>query len=91
MMDFRPISLCNVLYKILSKVLVNRIKPVLCYIIGEAQSAFVSDRLITDNIIIASEVFQWLDVWSKSEDTTEYALKIDMSKAYDRVEWCYLE
>lgn len=60
MMNFRPISLCNVIYKILSKVLVNNIKPILDKVIGETQSTFVSHCLIVDNILIASEVFHWM-------------------------------
>lgn len=62
MLEFQPISLCNVIYKILSKVLVNRIKPVLNGVIGEAQSAFVSNCLITNNIIIALKVFHQLNL-----------------------------
>lgn len=60
MMNFRPISLYNVVYKILSKVLVNNIKPILDKVIGETQSTFVSHRLIADNILISSEVFHWM-------------------------------
>ena len=87
---FRPISLCNVIYKIISKVIANCLKPMLNSIILETQSAFIADRLISDNILIAFESLHHI----KTNYTGKkgfMAMNLDMSKAYDRVEWCFLE
>ncbi|XP_074302786.1 uncharacterized protein LOC141634757 [Silene latifolia] len=89
MMDFRPISLCNVVYKIVSKVLANRLKQLLGDIVSENQSAFTPGRLITNNILLAFEMFHYMK--NSRGGGGHMALKLDMSKAYDRVEWNILE
>lgn len=87
--DFRPISLCNVAFKLVTKCITNRLKPLLPKLINQAQSAFVPGRLITDNALIAFELFHTMKL-NKSIRQPSFALKLDMSKAYDRVEWGFL-
>ncbi|KAJ0097104.1 hypothetical protein Patl1_28743 [Pistacia atlantica] len=88
--EFRPISLCNILYKILAKVLANRLQKILPQIISPSQSAFIPDRLITNNAIAAFEVMHTMNTSLKGKDGY-MALKLDMSKAYDRLEWSFLQ
>ena len=90
MKDFRPISLSNVAYKLISKVLVNRFKKVLPQIISENQSAFLSKRLIIDNVLIAFELMHYLD-HKKSGKDGFMTIKLDMSKAYNKVKWDFIE
>ena len=87
--DFRPISLCNVIYKIIGKLMASRLKKVLPLIISESQATFVKGRLISDNILVAHELLHALS--SNNKCSEEFiAIKTDISKAYDWVEWAFL-
>ena len=88
--EYRPISLSNVIYKLASKVLTNRLKSLIPALITENQSAFLSKRLITDNVFVAFEVMNIISQ-KKIGKTGSMALKLDMSKDFDRVEWICLE
>ncbi|XP_019087314.1 PREDICTED: uncharacterized protein LOC109127232 [Camelina sativa] len=88
-MQFRPISLCNVLFKVITKVMVLRLKKLMNKLIGPAQTSFILGRLGHDNIVVVQE-----DVHSmrhKKGRKGWMLLKLDLEKAYDRIRWDFLE
>ncbi|PNY14872.1 ribonuclease H, partial [Trifolium pratense] len=86
--DFRPISLCNVTYKLISKIIVSRLRPFLDDIISPFQNSFIPGRSTKDNAIVLQEV---LHVMRKSKKKNgDMVFKLDLEKAYDRVNWTFL-
>ncbi|WOL20091.1 hypothetical protein Cni_G28893 [Canna indica] len=84
-LDFIPIALCNVLYKILAKLIANRLRPFLGKLISLEQTAFIPGRQIQDNILIVAEIIESIH---KSKAKKPYLLmKLDLQKTYDRVNW----
>ena len=88
--EFRPIALWNILYKLVSKVLANWLKRVLPQIISESQSAFQSDKAISGNILVAFETLHHMKM-KKTGKIGHMVLKLDISKVYDRLEWIFLQ
>lgn len=86
--DFRPIACCNVIYKVVSKILSSRIASVLETIVDKAQSAFIEGRLISDNIHLAE---QFLHQYERKNVSPRCLLKIDIRKAYDSVDWGFID
>eukprot|EP00253_Pinus_taeda_P020087 PITA_20087 len=85
--DYRPISLCNCLYKIISKTIANRLRPILSRSITPQQFTFLKSRQIHEAIGLAQEAIH--SIWSKH--LKAILLKIDLSKAFDRVSWLYIK
>ncbi|KAK9094702.1 hypothetical protein Scep_026171 [Stephania cephalantha] len=81
--DFCPISLCNSIYKLLAKVLSNRLKVVLYELISPFQNAFVASRQISDNILLAHEILH--SMGQSNRRSQEIILKLDIAKAYDKL------
>ncbi|GJS84297.1 RNA-directed DNA polymerase, eukaryota [Tanacetum coccineum] len=85
--DFRPISLIGSLYKIIAKILANRLVGVLGDIVNEVQLAFIAERQILDGPFILNEILQW----SKTKKKQSLIFKVDFEKAYDSVRWDFLD
>lgn len=85
--EFRPISLCNFSFKVITKIMNDRLQHVLPTIISTQQSGFIKGRLISDNFLLARELFMELDRPVRGHNVL---FKLDMAKAYDRIEWDFL-
>jgi len=83
---FRPIALCNVVYKIISKMIANRLKPLLPSLISEEKTGYVEGRQILNNIIQAHEVAHSL----KCNNQASMIIQFDLTKTYDKISWCYI-
>lgn len=85
---FRPIALCNVIYKIITKVIANRIKPILPEIISCNQASFITGQNATDNAIILQEAVHSMN--SMTGTKRFMVIKLDLAKAYDKLEWSFI-
>lgn len=85
--EFRPISCCNTIYKVASKLLANRLKQILPSIISNSQSAFIPGRSLAENVLLATELvesYKWKSISKRS------MLKVDLQKAFDTVNWDFV-
>lgn len=87
--NFRPISLCNVTYKIITKILEQRLRPVMSQLVNPCQSNFIPNRQSRDNIVIAQEIFH--SIRFNKGKMGWMAIKIDMEKAHDRLQWSFIK
>jgi len=85
--QFRPIALCNVIYKLLTKVIARSLKPLLPFIISPQKSGYVEGRKILDNVILTHEVIHSL----QKTGTPVMLLKLDLSQAFDKLSWAYMK
>ncbi|XP_057730369.1 uncharacterized protein LOC130945683 [Arachis stenosperma] len=83
--DLQPISMVGCVYKVISKVLVKRMRSVMLALVGKTQSAFVKGRKIHDGALIACETVNWIKLRKKEAAI----IKLDFQKAYDRVKWSF--
>ena len=87
--NYRPINLCNSIYKIVTKVIIAWIRPLLSNLVSPMQVAFVLGRRGLDNVIIAQELIHSID--NKKGKTGYMAIKVDLEKTYDMLEWNFID
>lgn len=86
--DFRPVSCCNIFYKIITKLLAGRLSYILLNLIDKAPSTFVKGRSIVENIYLAQESIRG---YNRKRTPPKCTMKIDIRKAYDTISWEFLE
>lgn len=87
--EYRPIAPCNILCRLISKALANGLKKILPSFISESQNAFQSNKSILDNILVTFKALHHMKI-QKSKNVGFMAMKLDISKAYNRVYWKFL-
>ena len=87
MSDFRPISCLNTIYKVISRLLAGRLKSILELVISHSQTAFMPGRLLTENVLLATEIFHG---YNKRNVERSAMLKVDLRKAFDSVRWDFV-
>ena len=85
--DFRPISCCNIIYKVISKIITNRLKPLLQECISINQAAFLKERSLRENVLLSSELIR---DYTKATCQRSSMLKVDIRKAFDAVCWDFV-
>lgn len=85
---FRPIALCNVAYKVVTKVITQRLRVIMPYVVSDNQSSFIPGRSTVDNILVLQETIHSLK--SLQGKKGYMILKLDLEKAYDRMEWGFV-
>ncbi|XP_043700141.1 wall-associated receptor kinase 2-like [Telopea speciosissima] len=88
--DKQTTALCTVVCKVVTKIIASRLKSILDDIVSSYQSAFIPKKAISDNVLIAHELFHYINKMKKGKKKL-VALKLDMKKAYDRLEWPFIE
>nr|CAA66812.1 non-ltr retrotransposon reverse transcriptase-like protein [Arabidopsis thaliana] len=87
MTDFRPISCLNTLYKVIAKLLTSRLKKLLNEVISPSQSAFLPGRLLSENVLLATEIVHG---YNTKNISSRGMLKVDLRKAFDSVRWDFI-